>query len=73
MSEDGGQPKTRRRVTPGYCYDRVGHWNTKCLQAAARGDLDKAGEYKTKAYQWSARGQREEARRAGIKEWTDHE
>lgn len=52
-----------RRVTPGYCYDRAGHWQTKSYQASARGDLDKAGDYRTKAYQWAARGKREEERR----------
>jgi hypothetical protein len=52
-----------RRVTVRYCYDRAGHWETKCLQAAARGNLDKAGEYRTKSLQWGARGKREEERR----------
>lgn len=51
------------RVTPEYCYDRAGHWQTKCYQAAAKGNLDKAGEYRTKSYQWAARGKREEERR----------
>ena len=43
--------------------DRAGLWNTRALQAAAKGDYDRAGRLRTKAYQLS-----EHARRAEEKE-----
>lgn len=49
-----------RNDSPAYCYNRAGHWETKALQAAARGNYDKSGEYRTKSLQWLHRGKEAE-------------